>query len=192
MVKAICSIQDCEDPAVARGWCWKHYKRWQRRGSTDAPPRVSREPRERRTKPAADRFWPKVSKTETCWLWTAGANNMGYGLFWSGGARSQGRRLLAHRFAYELLVGPIPDGLTIDHLCRVPLCCRPDHLEPVTMRENLRRGNGWSGRKARQTHCLRGHALTEDNIYRRPSKPTARECRICMVEREARRVRKER
>ena len=74
------------------------------------------------------RFWAKVNKTDTCWLWTASTLN-GYGQIKAGGRF--GKILLAHRVAYEMLVGPIPEGLQLDHLCRVTLCVNPKHLEPV-------------------------------------------------------------
>lgn len=86
-----------------------------------------------------DRFWARVLKTDTCWLWqgaTAGRWNLRYGQ-----TRWAGRVAMAHRVAYELLVGAIPDGLQIDHLCRNPLCVNPAHLEPVTNAENARRGH---------------------------------------------------
>lgn len=86
--------------------------------------------------PAVDRFWSAVSKGDgdTCWLWTASRTPEGYGQF---GAEK--RRILAHRFSYELSVGPIPEGLELDHLCRNRGCVRPDHLQPVTRQENARR-----------------------------------------------------
>lgn len=80
------------------------------------------------------RFWAKVNKTETCWLWLA-CTNHGYGYF-----GFQGRNKRAHRLAYEWANGKIPDGLTLDHLCRVRHCIRPDHLEVVTNKENILRG----------------------------------------------------
>ena len=82
-----------------------------------------------------ERFWAKVRKTDGCWLWTGSHNGLGYGTI-----RSVGRKMYVHRYSYELLVGPIPAGLELDHLCRVPGCVNPDHLEPVTHAENLRRG----------------------------------------------------
>lgn len=106
-------------------------------------------------RPPEERFWPKVIKTETCWLWTGSKNAQGYGTFNAGGNRP----VYVHRFAYELLVGPIPKGLTLDHLCRVPLCVKPDHLEPVTHQENISRAS------AARTHCRKGHPL--DGTYRR-------------------------
>src|SRR5690606_13797613 len=78
-----------------------------------------------------DRFWKKVTKTEAdCWEWTGALNSRGYGC-----VGIDSKRYLTHRVAYEALVGPIPEGLTIDHLCRNKVCCNPAHLEPVTARE---------------------------------------------------------
>jgi hypothetical protein len=101
-----------------------------------------------------ERFWAKVNKTDTCWLWIGGQNGVGYGVAWP-----DGKQTYAHRFAYELLVGPIPSGLDLDHLCRVRYCVRPDHLEPVTRQENLRRGRGHGSEIA----CPRGHPYDEGN-----------------------------
>lgn len=117
-------------------------------------------------------FWSKVEKTATCWLWRGGKNNRGYGTLHGG---TDG---LSHRIAYELARGPIPQGFHIDHLCRVRDCVNPDHLEAVTCRENLRRGDGFTGRRARQTHCIHGHPLSGDNLYISPANGT-RKCRAC-------------
>lgn len=110
-----------------------------------------------------ERFWAKVDKTETCWLWTAGRNRDGYGLFSSqrGGQRS------AHRIAYEWERGPIPDGLQIDHLCRVTSCVNPAHLEAVTGRVNMLRGFAPPAINARKTHCINGHEFTPENTFGR-------------------------
>lgn len=103
-----------------------------------------------------------------CWEWTAGRNNYGYG-----SVSMNSKSTLAHRVVYELLVGPIPQGLQIDHLCRNRGCVNPDHLEPVTQWENMQRGLS-----ATWTHCPWGHEYTEANTYRRPGRET-RLCRIC-------------
>lgn len=122
--------------------------------------------------PTAERFWGKVEFTDDCWLWTGTQNQKGYGR-----ASVQGRAVQAHRWAYEFCVGPIPDGLTIDHLCRVRNCVNPDHLEPVTNRVNLSRGFSPSAICARKTHCPQGHPYSGDNLYVKPN--GWRECRIC-------------
>ena len=111
-------------------------------------------------------FWEFVTKTDTCWLWT-GPRWGGYGRY---------RHAQAHRLAYEALVGPIPKGLVIDHLCRVRHCVNPAHMEPVTNVENVMRGLAPSAVNARKTHCIHGHEFTPENT--RP-KPKGRECREC-------------
>ena len=118
-------------------------------------------------------FWEKVEFTETCWLWKANQNSGGYGMFWSGGSST-----VAHRYAYEFCVGPIPDGLQIDHLCRVRNCIRPDHLEIVTQQENVRRGE--DGKRNREkTYCPQRHPYDEQNTYRSPNGD--RLCRKCQT-----------
>ena len=117
-----------------------------------------------------ERFWDKVRVTDSCWEWT-GARVAGYGEFWL-----DGRVQRAHRVAYEALVGPIPDGLQIDHLCRVRSCVNPAHLEPVTLAENVRRGNGGLHNRVK-THCPHGHAYDEMNTY--ITKRGHRGCRRC-------------
>lgn len=125
---------------------------------------------------AAWRFWSKVEFTDTCWLWTAAQNGKGYGRFWDGS-----RLVVAHRWAYLFCVGPIPDGLTLDHSCRVRNCVRPEHLEPVTMRENTMRGVGLAALNARKTRCSNGHEFTEANTrIELSAKGRAwRKCRQC-------------
>ena len=118
------------------------------------------------------RFWGKVEKTSTCWLWTAGKYNTGYGQFWI-----HGRDHPAHRLAYIWEKGDIPLGLQLDHLCRVRHCVNPAHLEAVTQKENILRGEGFAAKGARQTHCLRGHPFSGANLYTTPA--GGRRCLAC-------------
>ncbi len=118
-----------------------------------------------------ERFWAKVEQTDYCWLWKASLNRDGYGH-----VRVDGKTWLAHRYAYALANGAIPSGLTLDHLCRVRHCVRPDHLEPVTHAENCLRGVGAPAQNARKTHCPLGHALSGPNLAQRIK---ARVCRTC-------------
>jgi hypothetical protein len=132
----------------------------------------------------SERFWSKVDDSggpEACWLWTS-ALVQGYGKF-----RLNRRFVGAHRLSYELLVGPIPEGLTLDHLCRTPACVNPAHLEPVTMRENLLRSGNPCAINATKTHCVRGHPLEGDNIV---WSKTGRACRTCRYAQAAARRRK--
>lgn len=119
-------------------------------------------------------FWARVTPTGFCWYWDRAAGN-GYGYFTLAGIRG-----LAHRMAYEFLVGPIPEGLVLDHLCRTPLCVNPDHLDPVPQGENVRRGN--AGRWGRsKTHCPQGHEYTPENTVIH-SNNGGRICRTCKNE----------
>lgn len=116
-----------------------------------------------------ERFWEKVNKSGPqhegrkvdgrCWLWTASTDRHGYGVF--GLATGKTRR--AHIVAYEWERGPMPPGLELDHLCRMPSCIRPSHLEAVTHRENAARG--MTGRWDRGGSCRRGHPFSSDNTY---------------------------
>lgn len=119
------------------------------------------------------RFWAKVTKTESCWLWTGGKTIGGYGTF----GVSAGVSKLAHRFAYELSTGPIPAGYDIDHLCRTRHCVNPAHLEAVSHRVNMLRGDTCVARNAAKTRCRRGHELAGDNL--RMNARGDRVCRLC-------------
>jgi hypothetical protein len=90
-----------------------------------------------------------------------------------------GDTLLTHRVAYEAFVGSIPDGMQIDHLCRQRACCNPEHLEPVTCRENLLRGDTLTAAEAAATHCKRRHPFDETNTYWRADRPGVRGCKAC-------------
>lgn len=119
-----------------------------------------------------------------CWLWMGSLDGRGYGSMRVGNT-AVGRSIVrTHRFSYELYKGPIPDDMCLDHLCRVRSCCNPDHLEPVTIRENILRGEALSAQRAKQTHCKNGHEFTPANT--RVSPKNERICRACARERERR------
>lgn len=127
--------------------------------------------------PAEQRFWAKIDRHPSgCWLWTDGLDHEGYGRL-----RVDTSTPAAHRYAYELLVGPIPEGLVIDHLCRVRSCVNPAHLEPVTDQVNILRGTSLSAARAIQSHCKRGHEFTAGNTYLWTDAKgrTSRICRSC-------------
>jgi len=130
----------------------------------------------------AERFWEKVEKTEGCWIWHASKDKDDYGFF---GINSR-IVLLAHRVSYELGKGRIPNNKELDHVCRNHSCVNPNHLEAVTHKENMLRGNGWSGRNVRKTHCPKGHPLVEGNLVVHRLKYGHRECKICHSERTKR------
>lgn len=114
-----------------------------------------------------------VTNESGCVLWTGPQNGLGYGRTWF-----QGRLMYMHRLSYELVAGPIPDGLEIDHLCRTPACIRPDHLEPVTHRENIQRAI-----RSMRTQCPHGHEFTEANTHW--TKVGHRQCLACAARRSA-------
>jgi len=120
-----------------------------------------------------------------CWVWTAATNGGGYGAYADTRNWKEGKNCMvpAHRYAYESEIGPIPSGMDLDHLCRVRRCVNPEHVEPVSRKENLARGVGGSGK----THCKHGHEFTVDNTYRYTTKAgnQQRFCRKCMVRRSA-------
>lgn len=120
---------------------------------------------------------------DECWPWQGYVNAAGYGLF----HLTSQRRQNAHRAVYEALVGPIPEGLVLDHLCRVRNCVNPAHLEPVTNHENLMRGDTIPARNAAKTHCPQGHPYVEANIrYRMQLGSATRRCRACGKEEKRR------
>ena len=142
MAHRTCSEPDCESTDYyAVGLCRSHYDRQRRL---------------RRLPPMPVRYLPDENG---CWIWRWYVHSSGYGM-----VRVEGRARYAHRVVYEQLRGPVPDGLELDHLCRVRRCVNPEHLEPVTRSENLRRSPvTFAGRNARKTHCIRGHEFTPEN-----------------------------
>jgi len=122
---------------------------------------------------AAERFWSNVDQSGDCWLYLGAKTHNGYGR-----PSFQGRRIMAHRLAYELAIGPIPEGLQIDHLCRVRSCVNPSHLEAVTQQENISRSDAPTAVNARRAECIRGHAFTKDNTY--VTADGRRQCRTCI------------
>ena len=170
--KTTCSADDCARDSEARGWCDKHYRRWMRHGDANTPG-YGDEP--------AVRFWRNVDKSgpqwngSNCWLWTGCLTPRDYGQITIHTVRS-----FAHRLSYEWTVGPIPDGLVIDHLCRNPPCVNPAHLEPVTQRVNVLRGESLPARYATRTHCINGHEFAGENV--RAGTRGDRVCRSCARE----------
>lgn len=136
-----------------------------------------------RSTPLAERVFGRfVTNSAGCWVWQGQQNSYGYGLL-----KVSGRRRMAHRVAYELRVGPIPDGLYIDHLCRNRTCINPEHLEPVTNGENVKRGEGTHARNSRKTHCKQGHPFAGANLL---ISGGVRVCRTCKRRRQAERKRR--
>lgn len=138
---------------------------------------------------SAPRFWSRVNRRGpvsdyaphlgACWIWQGGHSGNGYGLW----RPRRGVTYLAHRFSYETLRGEMSGDLVLDHLCRVRDCVNPDHLDPVTNRENVLRGVGASAINAGKTHCPNGHLYTAETVY--ASK--CRRCKLCGRNRDQRR-----
>jgi len=164
----MCSVTGCTKTAnrQAHTLCEAHYYRQRRYGNvlTNLRPELGMT--------EAERFWAKVQKSEGCWLWTARKNN-GYGSF---SLTDSNATVFAHRWAYQSIVGPVPEGTELDHLCRTRACVRPDHLEPVAHRENVLRGEGLAAKQARKTHCPKGHEYTSENTRRYAGRRYCRQC----------------
>lgn len=150
-------------------------------GRVEAPDRVITRASAFSTSNLPEQLRTKIAiSDEGCWIWTA-ARSHGYGVV------TIDRRLVkAHRSVYQALVGQIPEGLTIDHLCRERACVNPEHLEPVTHRENILRGEGVAAKNAAKTHCPYGHEYDEKNTRRTGGRRVCRECsRLTAVNRRA-------
>lgn len=176
-----CSVTDCSKRAVARGWCNTHWTQW-RRSTKDFVPIYGR---------VEERFWSKVDRSggpQACWPWLGTLERSGYGQFFD--PNHEPRLAKAHRYAYELLVGPVPGGLDLDHACHTRdeqcnlksacphrRCVNPAHLEPVSERENLLRSRNHMADQAKRTHCVHGHELSGENLVMRSD--GGRRCRTC-------------
>lgn len=165
MIRTHCIIAGCLRVHVARGMCKSHYYKWRKREGQVV---IERE----RLHTPDERFWAKVEKTDTCWLWTGCLSGVGYGQI-----RIHTKCHLAHRYSFELHKHQIPAGLVLDHLCRNRRCVNPDHLEPVTRHENIRRGTAWTVKRNR-TCCPRGHEFTPENSA--INQKGVRRCRTCI------------
>lgn len=132
-----------------------------------------------RTRPAIERFLKRLNITDTCWEWDGPRNDRGYGVFPF--KRERSNAIQSHKFLWEYINGPVPDGLELDHLCMNKACCRPSHLEAVTGDENKHR---WSESVRARKVCAAGHEFTEANTYVHPVRGTKR-CRRCRADAEA-------
>ncbi len=119
----------------------------------------------------------KVNQESGCWDWQAGVDGGGYGMYQERSRKST----RAHRYSFSFLVSPIPDSMVLDHLCRNRSCVNPDHLEVVTIKENVMRGEGACAENARKTHCVNGHSLSGENIYK--NQGNRRVCKVCARDR---------
>lgn len=174
-----CVIAGCDRRHYSKGYCQAHHQRWKNWG--DPQVTYGHHPS------AEQRFWSKVNKRGSmppqsvapglCWEWTAAKTTGGYGQFWV-----NPHKVVSHRFAYEQLVGEIPEGLQLDHLCRNRACVNPRHLEPVTQQVNIFRGFSIATSNRLKTHCPQGHPYSAENTYIHP-KNNGRICRACARQR---------
>jgi HNH endonuclease len=161
----VCSLPDCDSAYYALGMCQLHYGRMRNHGSTEKP---------QRARDVGERIDALTDKSGDCWIWLGSKTDGGYGTI-----GIAGKNKLVHRVNYERFVGPIPEGLCIDHLCRVRACCNPAHLEAVTYRENNLRGMAPTFVAHRAGTCTSGHEMTPENSYVRKN-DGKRVCRTCM------------
>lgn len=163
MTVTSCSTENCTKSVDSRGMCHACYERARRNGLISITI----------IKDDVLRFYSKVKKTDDgCWIWVGSSWDGGYGRM-----SVKGKSVLAHRFSYSLLVGEIPEGKQLDHLCRNRGCVNPEHLEPVSAQENQLRGNTFTARNSKVTHCRQGHPYSGENLYLTPD--GRRDCRTC-------------
>lgn len=163
-----CSVDRCERPTRTRGYCNAHYRRWLKGKPLDQPIRLFNA--------LESRLEAWVDKSGECWEWGGYRNEDGYGQI-----KVEGRMQGAHRVVYEHEIGPIPEGLELDHLCKNRACVNPAHLEPVTGRVNILRGEGFGAVNARKTYCIHGHPFDKANTH--IDSRGRRNCRACHRER---------
>lgn len=190
--RGTCTLDDCERPHYGHGLCQRHYLRWRRHGRTDTKER-------QHGVPAPDRFWSHVDRgdVDDCWPYSPVSSRDGYGRF---NVESGRAATLAHRYAYELLVGPIPAGTVLDHQCHTPDgpcaggsscphrgCVNPAHLTPMSHGDNVRRGQSLSARAVRNDLCQSGrHRFSE--VGWRVMNGKSRWCAACADEYRKRRA----
>lgn len=153
-----CSVAGCDGKHYGRGFCRKHYMQERTHGDPSVNARTQRTP-------IANRFWPKVSKSDGCWEWTGCCDSKGYGQIGTGGKHGID---YAHRVSYEMHNGPIPEGLHVLHRCDNPPCVRPDHLFIGTHTDNMQdmwaKGRGKCDGAGRKGEANGNHKLTDGQV----------------------------